>query len=110
MDLDGVTLTIDDAAAQGMMEVLRTWKGQVTDCSADPRDQIRFWLYQPEMWTETASLEGIPCADFPPPFRAELQAMISERAQRERISAVRSATIGFVPGMPGGVRIVRIGG
>lgn len=110
VDLAGVTLTIDDGAAGGMIDALKKWQGRVTDCTPDPTSMIRFWVYQPDLWPETASMDGIPCADFPIAFGEELARRVEASAGQGGLRGpVRRVIIGFFPGDPGGFRIVKIG-
>ncbi|MBZ5726964.1 MAG: hypothetical protein LAP87_18455 [Acidobacteriia bacterium] len=106
--LDAVTVVVDDRHAAALTAVLARWNGKLTACPAGAPGMLRFWLYDPAQWPETRGWRGIPCADFPAEFRAELNARISAEAARRGLKAVCRVVVGFSQAAPGGVVVLEI--
>ncbi len=106
--MNHVEVLVDDEHSAELPAVLAQWEGKLTACRAAAPGTVRFWLYDPDHWKETRGWRSIPCADFPAPFRAEVNARIAEEAERRRVAKVRRAIVGFSRGAPGGVVILRV--
>ena len=112
VSLDGIQLIVDDRYAGPLLAVLARWRGRITNCPArEPDAGMRFWLYDPSMWSETKDRTDLPCADFPPGFRRALASEIAAATARQRLPGpVLRAVIGFSLRAPSGLLVLRVEG